>query len=71
VAWGWLDPEVGDDNDSITLRFQGGAKVLLKENMALAATLLLWWADEDLFFDEDEGVDDTNIEGSIGLRFYY
>jgi hypothetical protein len=71
LGWAWLSNRRDNYSaDSILARFQTGVKVLLNENVAVAANVLLSWTDEELWMTKTD-VKDTNVGYSLGLRFYY
>jgi opacity protein-like surface antigen len=69
---GWVNTEIDAldvDDDAIVAGIYGGVKYFLAENIALTAQINLDWASEDIFLNDGD-VEDTNIDVTLGMRFF-
>ena len=71
LAVGYSDLEIaGVDTDGIFGRFQGGVKLVLSDNVVVAAAFRYWISSHENLLDGSKA-DDSRADVSLGLRFHY
>lgn len=73
VGVGITDVEVQDlqDDSAIVGSVEGGAKFFLAENIALSGAIVLEWATEDIYQEEEDDFEDTDSRIEVGMRFFF
>ena len=69
---GWARVEIDQfdaDADAVVMGGYAGVKYFLAENVAITGQLNLNVASDDIYVNDDE-VDDTNIDFTVGMRFF-
>jgi hypothetical protein len=59
------------DFDTAVGKVGGGIAWFLRDGIAIDARVLYNWAADDLWVDQDGNAQDSNVEGLLGLRFYW
>ena len=63
------DFDEGDSLDGINIEGQAGVKYFLAENVAISGAVVLDWATEDIYQD-DEDFEDTDVTIQVAMRFF-
>lgn len=66
----YADFDTGGSDSAIAFGGYGGAKFFITENLALTARLLIEFATEEIYIEEDK-VNDTDIVIDLGLNYYF
>ncbi len=60
-----------DNGNALVFTAEAGAKYFVTENVAVSGALVLEWATDDIFLEDENELQDTNAQLRLGMRFFF
>lgn len=71
IGWGIWNMDDADNIDAFVYGVEAGVKYFLVENVALSLSVDADWSSEDLWYEKDGKMADSDIAAHWGLRYFF